>query len=65
MEEAIIDILLADIILDESIYPRENIDHKRVHVFEENLRDGFSFDPIQVQACSDPDPAILKIWYRV
>jgi len=65
MEETIIDIQLADIILDESIYPRKNIDHKRVHVFEENLRDGFSFDPIQVQACSDQDSAIQKIVYRV
>jgi len=65
MEETILDIPLADIVLDESIYPRKNIDHKRVNVFEENLRDGFFFDPIHVQACSDPDPAIQKIWYRV
>ncbi|WP_457552584.1 DNA methyltransferase [Desulfobacula sp.] len=65
MKDKVIKIPVSDIVLDESIYPRENIDHKRVHVFEENLRDGFSFDPIQVQACSDPDPAIQKIWYRV
>ena len=65
MEETIVDIHLADIILDESIYPRKNIDHKRVHVFEENLRDWFTFDPIQVQVCSNPELSIKKIWYRV
>jgi len=40
---------LSDIILDETIYPREKIDHKRVGIFTENLRDGFPFDPIEVQ----------------
>ncbi len=65
MEKTIVDIQVADIILDESIYPRENIDHKRVHMFEENLRDGFTFDPIQVQVCSNPASSIKKIWYRI
>ncbi|NLD36429.1 MAG: ParB N-terminal domain-containing protein, partial [Desulfatiglans sp.] len=41
---------IEDIILDNSIYPRGSIDHKRVSMFEENMRDGFVFDPIQVQA---------------
>jgi len=35
--------------LDESIYPREKIDHKRVSIFAENLRDGLNFEPIEVQ----------------
>jgi ParB/RepB/Spo0J family partition protein len=39
----------SDVILDESIYPRKKIDHKRVSIFAENLRDGFKFEPIQVQ----------------
>jgi DNA methylase/ParB/Sulfiredoxin domain len=42
-------IATSDITLDESIYPRETIDHKRVNIFAENLRDNFKFDPIQVQ----------------
>ncbi len=45
-----IKISLSDIILDESIYPREKIDQKRVGVFAENIRDGFTFDPIDVQS---------------
>jgi predicted transcriptional regulator len=40
---------IEDIILDNSIYPRGSIDHKRVAMFEENMRDGFTFDPIQIQ----------------
>jgi hypothetical protein len=40
---------IEDIILDNSIYPRSSIDHKRVSMFEENMRDGFTFDPIQIQ----------------
>jgi len=37
---------LADIILDETIYPWEKIDHKRVGIFAENIRDGLIFDPM-------------------
>lgn len=48
-----IKIPLSDIILDKTIYPREKIDQKRVGVFTENIRDGFTFDPIEVQ--SDPE----------
>jgi len=44
---------LEDIILDNSIYPRSSIDHKRVAMFEENMRDGFEFDPIQLQEYPD------------
>ena len=40
---------LSDIILDETIYPREKIDQKRVGIFAENIRDGLTFDPIEVQ----------------
>ena len=46
---------LSEIILDETIYPREKIDRRRVALFAENIRDGFSFDPIEVQ--SHPDKA--------
>jgi len=40
---------ISDIVLDESIYPRERIDQKRVSLFAENMRDGFSFDPIVIE----------------
>ena len=43
----------SDIILDNSIYPRSSIDHKRVSIFEENMRDGFEFDPIHLQEHPD------------
>jgi hypothetical protein len=43
---------ISSIILDEEIYPRKGIDQKRVGIFAENFRDGFKFDPIEVQ----PDP---------
>ena len=49
MEKAIVKIPISDIVLDESIYPRETIDHRRIALFEENIRDGFAFDPIEVQ----------------
>ena len=55
MKDAIIKILISDIVLDESIYPRENLDHKRIGVFVENLRDGFEFEPIHVQAFENPE----------
>jgi hypothetical protein len=42
-------IKIEDILLDYSIYPRSNIDHKRVSLFEENMRDGFKFEPIHLQ----------------
>jgi len=41
---------ISSIILDEDIYPRKGIDHRRVGIFSENLRDGFKFDPIEVEA---------------
>ena len=68
MKEAVIKIQISDIVLDESIYPRENIDHKRVGVFVENLRDGHLFDPIQVQVSPDsdlPDIGLVKGKYRI
>ena len=43
MKDVSAKILISDIFLDESIYPRENIDHKRIGIFAENLRDGFVF----------------------
>ena len=43
---------ISSIILDEEIYPRKGIDQKRVGIFAENIRDGFKFDPIEVE----PDP---------
>jgi len=70
MKEAAIKIQISDIFLDESIYPRENIDHKRIGVFVENLRDGHQFDPIQVQICPDSElpesiGSLDKVWYRI
>jgi hypothetical protein len=44
---------IENIILDNSIYPRSSIDHKRVAMFEENMRDGFEFDPIHIQEHPD------------
>ncbi len=41
------------IILDEDIYPRKGIDHRRVGIFAENIRDGFVFDPIEVELVHD------------
>jgi ParB/RepB/Spo0J family partition protein len=51
---------IEDIILDSSIYPRSSIDHKRVAMFEENMRDGFEFDPIQIQEHPD-EPGKYRI----
>jgi hypothetical protein len=65
MKDVSAKILISDIFLDESIYPRENIDHKRVGIFVENLRDGFVFEPIKVQACPDTGTAAEKGKYRI
>ncbi len=43
---------ISSIILDEDIYPRKGIDHRRVGIFAENIRDCFKFEPIEL----DPDP---------
>jgi hypothetical protein len=49
-------ILISSIVLDEDIYPRKGIDHRRVGMFAENIRDGFRFDPIEVERCpASPD----------
>ena len=58
-------ILISDVFLDESIYPRENIDHKRIGIFEENLRDGFVFEPIVVQVWPDSRNTGRKGKYRI
>ena len=42
-------ISISSIILDEDIYPRKGIDPKRVGIFAENIRDGFKFEPIEVE----------------
>jgi len=55
MKDKVIKIPISDIVLDESIYPRENLDHKRIGIFVENLRDGFEFDPILVQVFEKPE----------
>jgi len=65
MKDVSAKILISDIFLDESIYPRENIDHKRIGIFIENLRDGFVFEPIVVQVCPDPEIAAKKGKYRI
>lgn len=47
---------ISSIIFEEDIYPRKGIDHKRVGIFAENIRDGFKFEPIEVEPCLDtPD----------
>jgi hypothetical protein len=46
MKENYVTIPITDIYLDESIYPRENIDHRWIKMFVENLRDDFKFDPL-------------------
>jgi hypothetical protein len=50
----------ADIVLDNRIYPRSSIDHKRVSMFEENMRDGFEFDPIHLEVHPD-EPGKYRI----
>ena len=44
---------ISAIILDEDIYPRKGIDPRRVGIFAENLRDGFKFEPIEVEPAPD------------
>ena len=53
MVKATTRIPISDIILDEAIYPRDRIDHKRVGIFAANIRDGFTFDPIEVEPAPD------------
>jgi len=53
MAEETTRIPISDIILDEAIYPRDRIDQKRVGIFAENIRDGFTFDPIEVEPAPD------------
>ena len=65
MKDVSAKVLISDVFLDESIYPRENIDHKRVGIFVENLRDGFVFEPIVVQVCSDTGIVAKKVKYRI
>ena len=50
MSEVKKQIPISDIILDESIYPRDKIDQRRAGIFAENIRDGFKFDPIEIQS---------------
>ena len=44
---------ITDILMDKEIYPRSKIDPRRIAIFAENIRDGFSFDPIEVQPHPD------------
>ncbi|MBW2675157.1 MAG: ParB N-terminal domain-containing protein [Deltaproteobacteria bacterium] len=44
---------IASIILDEDIYPRKSIDPRRVGIFAENIRDGFTFEPVEVEPVPD------------
>ncbi len=43
---------ISSIRLDEDIYPRQEIDPKRIGIFAENIRGGFKFELIEVE----PDP---------
>ena len=49
MSSALTTISMSDLILDKEIYPRNAIDHRRVDMFAENMRDGFTFEPIDVE----------------
>ena len=49
MARALRTVPIAQIILDEEIYPRGGVYPKRVSMFAENIRDGFKIDPIEVQ----------------
>ncbi|MDP2645036.1 MAG: DNA methyltransferase [Desulfobacterales bacterium] len=51
---------ISAIVLNEEIYPRKGIDPKRVGIFAENIRDGFKFEPIEVEP--DPDrPGMYRL----
>jgi len=43
---------ISSIVFDKDIYPRKGIDPRRAGIFAENIRDGFKFEPIEVE----PDP---------
>jgi len=60
IKQRTIEIPISSIIFDEDIYPRKGIDHRRVGMFAENIRDGFKFDPIEVE----PVPG-KPGWYRL
>ena len=51
---------ISDIMLDEEIYPRDRIDQKRVGIFAANIRDGFTFEPIEVEPAPGK-PGIYRI----
>ncbi len=53
-------IKISEIVLDSSIYPRISIDYKRASMFEENMRDGFVFEPVHLQEHPD-EPGKYRI----
>jgi len=63
--EQITQIPISSIILDEDIYPRKGIDHRRVGIFAENIRDGFKFDPIEVEPCHDKSGLYRLLFYML
>ena len=60
MTQLTTEIPITSIFLDEDIYPRKGIDHRRVGMFTENIRDGFTFDPIEVELVPGKPG-----WYRL
>ena len=52
---------IASIILDEDIYPRKGIDHRRVGIFAENIIDGFKFEPVEF---GDVRPYVCNARYK-
>ena len=44
---------ISSIVFDEDIYPRKGIDPRRAGIFAENIRDGFKFEPIEVEPAPD------------
>ena len=53
MDKTITTIPISSIVFEEDIYPRKGIDPRRVGIFAENIRDGFKFEPIEVEPCPD------------
>jgi DNA-binding CsgD family transcriptional regulator len=49
ISSALTSISMSDLVMDKEIYPRNAIDHRRVDMFAENMRDGFTFEPIDVE----------------
>ncbi len=52
----------APIFLEEGIYPRKSIDHKRTGVGADNIRVGFNFEPVEVMPAGYGAHTFRKTW---